>query len=182
MVDFTLSPSELAVRSAAQTFAGAHLTGARATYNKIVSHAERFQSTQPIYSEAVKAGLIKGQIPVPLGGTNSSLLEAAILVEELTVVERAASLTIFGTGLGLTPLCLAFQEGKREFLEPFLSGEGSPLASLVFSEPGGVVSLILMGMRKREGRLADQYCRRIGLRMEQPGCRLRHSWTVILGC
>ncbi len=140
MVDFTLSSSDLAIRSAAKSFAATHLSSARASYSKIESHASRFQSTQPIYSAAVAAGLIKGQIPAPLGGTSDSLLSAAILVEELTVVERAASLTIFGTGLGLTPLCLAFQEEKREFLEPFLSGEGSPLASLVFSEPGGVVS------------------------------------------
>ena len=140
MVDFTLSPSELAVRDAARTFASAHLSTAKAAYTQIPSHAERFQSLQPLYAEAVKAGLIKCQIPTALGGTSSSLLEAAILVEEMSAVERAASLTIFGTGLGLTPLCLAIKPQFAEFLNPFLSGEGTPLASLVFTEPGGVVS------------------------------------------
>lgn len=59
-------------------------------------------------------------------------------------MERAASLTIFGTGLGLTPLCLGFKPEFAEFLTPFLSGVGSPLASLVFTEPGGVVSCLLV--------------------------------------
>ncbi|PVH71811.1 putative acyl-CoA dehydrogenase [Cadophora sp. DSE1049] len=140
MVDFTLTPSELAARNAARTFAASHLSTAKAAYTQIPSHAQRFQSLKPLYAEAVKAGLIKGQIPVPLGGTSSSLLEAAILVEEMSAVERAASLTIFGTGLGLTPLCLAFKPQFAEFLTPFLKGEGTPLASLVFTEPGGVAN------------------------------------------
>lgn len=144
MIDFTLSPSQLATRNAARTFASTHLLTAKATYDQIPSHAQRFQSLQPLYEEAVKAGLIKGQIPAPIGGTSNGLIEATILVEEMSAVERAASLTIFGTGLGLTPLCLGFKPEFAEFLTPFLSGVGSPLASLVFTEPGGVVSCLLV--------------------------------------
>ncbi|KAH9212764.1 acyl-CoA dehydrogenase/oxidase [Leptodontidium sp. 2 PMI_412] len=140
MIDFTLSPSQLATRNAARTFASTHLLTAKATYDQIPSHAQRFQSLQPLYEEAVKAGLIKGQIPAPIGGTSNGLIEATILVEEMSAVERAASLTIFGTGLGLTPLCLGFKPEFAEFLTPFLSGVGSPLASLVFTEPGGVAN------------------------------------------
>ncbi|KAK6580505.1 hypothetical protein PZA11_006741 [Diplocarpon coronariae] len=138
MVDFTLSATELAVRTTARRFAATHLTGAKQTYSALHSHVERFQATQALYAHAVAAGLVRGQIPAPLGGTNSSLLAAAILAEELTSVERGLSLTLLGTGLGLTPLCLAFEPRFEAFLSPFLCGEGSPLASLVFSEPGGV--------------------------------------------
>ncbi|KAF8858307.1 putative acyl-CoA dehydrogenase [Acephala macrosclerotiorum] len=145
MVDFALSPSEKAVQQAARTFAQAHLAGAKKAYSQLPSHKERFQSIKPIYHEAVLAGLIKGQIPTPLGGTSGGLIEAAILVEEMYSVEPAASLTIFGTGLGLTPLILGFRPELGSFLEPFLSGEGSPLASLVFSEPGGVANWLEEG-------------------------------------
>lgn len=70
-----------------------------------------------------------------------SLVEMCICVEECYAVDPTASLTIFGTGLGLAPLVSAWREGLEEFLEPFLKEEeGAPLASLVFSEPGGVVS------------------------------------------
>jgi hypothetical protein len=67
------------------------------------------------------------------------LIEAAILVEEFYAVEASASLTIFGTGLGLTPVALAYRPSIQKFLDPFLASEGAPLASLVFSEPAGVV-------------------------------------------
>lgn len=152
MVDFTLSPSEQGVQQVARAFATKHLAGAKKAYSQLPSHKERFQSIKPIYHEAVLAGLIKGQIPTPLGGTSGSLIEAAILVEEMYAVEPAASLTIFGTGLGLTPLVLAFRPELAGFLEPFLGGEGAPLASLVFSEPGGVVC---RGTVCMERKLAD---------------------------
>ncbi|KAL2840273.1 acyl-CoA dehydrogenase/oxidase [Aspergillus pseudoustus] len=145
MVSFTLTPSELATRHAARTFATTHLTSAKATYASLPTPQARFQSLQPIYSAAVHAGLIKAQIPAPVGGASTSLIDAAILVEEFYAVEASACLTIFGTGLGLTPLCLAFRAELQPFLEPFLSGEGAPLASLVFSEPDGVANWLEPG-------------------------------------
>ncbi|KAJ0418825.1 acyl-CoA dehydrogenase/oxidase [Aspergillus carlsbadensis] len=145
MVSFTLTDSERATRAAARTFATTHLLPAKATYSSLSTPESRFQSLQPIYAAAVHAGLIKAQIPAPLGGTSTSLLEAAILVEEFYAVEASASLTIFGTGLGLTPLCLAFRPELAGFLSPFVGSEGAPLASLVFSEPGGVANWLEPG-------------------------------------
>ena len=112
---------------------------------KLQHHHERFQATRPVYREAVAAGLIKGQIPPHLGGTGGSLLEAAIMVEEMYAVEPSAALTIFGTGLGLTPINLTGKPEHERYLAPFLSGEGEPLASLVFSEPGGVANWLEKG-------------------------------------
>ncbi|KAL3462115.1 acyl-CoA dehydrogenase/oxidase [Aspergillus heterothallicus] len=145
MVSFTLTPSEQATRSAARAFASTHLTSARTLYSTLPTPESRFQSLQPIYTAAVRAGLIKAQIPSPVGGTSTSLIEAAILVEEFYAVEASACLTIFGTGLGLTPLCLAYRPEFEGFLGPFLSGEGAPLASLVFSEPAGVANWLEPG-------------------------------------
>jgi alkylation response protein AidB-like acyl-CoA dehydrogenase len=144
-IDFQLSPSEEGIRNAAAGFAATVLKDARKTYLQYSNHSERFQSTRPIYRKAVEAGLIKGQVPAPLGGTGGSLVEAAILVEELYATEPAASLTVFATGLGLTPLVLTGKPEHKEFLEPFLSGKGEPLASLVFSEPGGVANYLEKG-------------------------------------
>lgn len=72
-------------------------------------------------------------------------MEAVLLVEEMYRVEPAASLTIFSTGLGLTPMNLTGKPEHKEFLEPFLSGQGEPLASMVFSEPGGVANWLEKG-------------------------------------
>lgn len=66
-------------------------------------------------------------------------------MEECYSVEPSAALTLFSTGLGLAPLNLAAGPEHAEFLGPFLSGEGSPLALLVFSEPGGVANALERG-------------------------------------
>lgn len=142
MIDFELSPEQLAVRNAIRGFAQSNLTNARSVYEPasgpFAKWEDRFRSTQPIYAAAVKAGLIKAQIPKELGGAGGPLIEAALVVEEFFAVETSASLTILGTGLGLTPLIMAGSpEQHRKFFKPFLEGTGTPMASLVFSEPGG---------------------------------------------
>ncbi|KAI4222248.1 MAG: hypothetical protein LQ349_007675 [Xanthoria aureola] len=144
-VDFHLSPEERAIRTAAAAFASGPLMQSKEAYMKLQHHHERFQATRPVYRAAVAAGLIKGQIPPHLGGTGGSLLEAAIMVEEMYAVEPSAALTIFGTGLGLTPMNLTGKPEHERYLAPFLSGEGEPLASLVFSEPGGVANWLEKG-------------------------------------
>ncbi|GFG20446.1 nitroalkane oxidase [Aspergillus udagawae] len=145
MVDFNLSNSEQQTRAAARSFAAAHLAGAQAIYSDLATPEERFQSLRPIYAAAVKANLIKAQVPAQIGGSSTNLVEAAILVEEFYAVEASASLTIFGTGLGLTPVALAYRPPIQKFLDPFLASEGAPLASLVFSEPAGVANWLEPG-------------------------------------
>ncbi|KAJ4290004.1 hypothetical protein N0V88_006805 [Collariella sp. IMI 366227] len=139
---------EAGTRHAASQLAHSILLPARTAYLQHASGPARFQATQPAYSAAVSGGLIKGQISSALGGAASSLVEAAILVEECYAVEPSAALTIFATGLGLTPLNIAGKaEQHGEFLKPFLNGEGAPMASLVFSEPGGVANALEKGER-----------------------------------
>jgi len=87
-------------------------------------------------------------IPQPLGGTGGSLIDATLLVEELYAADTSAALTIFATGLGLHPLMNGGSaDQKTEFLKPFLSAEGAPLASLVHSEPTGTANWLEKGAR-----------------------------------
>ncbi|GJC89632.1 nitroalkane oxidase [Colletotrichum liriopes] len=144
-IDFSLSPTEAQVRKVAAEFAHHVLRPARAGYIVHEEQHKRFQATQPIYKKAVEGGMIKGQVSTALGGASGSLVEAAILVEECYAVEPSTSLTIFATGLGLTPLNLTQKPEHREFLEPFLNCQRAPLASLVFSEPGGVANYLEQG-------------------------------------
>ena len=138
MIDFSLSPEQAAVSSNTRAFAAALLKDARSKYNAMPNSSERFQSTKPILEKATSMGFIKGFIPPALGGTGGSLVESCLAVEELYAVEPSVALTILGNGLGLTSLILGGSfEQHKEFLAPFLTCTGSPLASLVFSEPGG---------------------------------------------
>lgn len=150
MIDFELSPEQLALRNAARDFAAANLKNARSLYESLgPPHGkweDRFRAVEPIYRKAVAAGLVKAQIPAQLGGSGGPLVEAALVVEEFYAVETSASLTIFGTGLGLTPLIIAGSpEQHKTFLKPFLGGTGAPLASFVFSEPGGSANFVESG-------------------------------------
>ncbi|KAF2195287.1 hypothetical protein K469DRAFT_649049 [Zopfia rhizophila CBS 207.26] len=135
-----------ALRNGARAFAHHVLAEAPKVYSQQADQRSRFQSTRPIYRKAVEGGLIKGQIPTPLGGSSNNLIDAAIVVEEFYAVEPSAALTILGTGLGLTPLILAGSPEQHErFLKPFLSGEGEPLAAFVHSEPEGTANWLERG-------------------------------------
>jgi alkylation response protein AidB-like acyl-CoA dehydrogenase len=146
MVDFSLTAEQKELRANAQAFAQNVLSAAPKLYSPLPSQTERFQSTLPIYQTAVKSGLIKGQIPVPLGGTSNGLIDAAIVVEEFHAVEPSTAITILGTGLGLTPLILAGSKDQHEkFLSSFLKQEGEMLASFMHSEPGGTANWLEKG-------------------------------------
>ncbi|MCJ1381066.1 hypothetical protein MMC17_004175 [Xylographa soralifera] len=146
MIDFTLSPSQRTVLTTASNFASTVLVSASSTYSVPSTQRARFLALRPFYRLAVQHGLLRAQMPPSLGGTGGSLLDAALLVEVLYAADTSVSLTIFSTGLGLSPLLMAgTEEQKEEFLKPFLSGEGEPLASLVQSEPGGTANWLEKG-------------------------------------
>lgn len=146
MIDFTLTAEQQQLRSAAQTFARDVLPGAKASYSSLPDRCAHFQSTRPLYRQAIQSGLIKGRIPTGLGGTGGPLVDAGILVEEPYAVEPSVSLSILGTGLGLTPLLLGGSaEQRARLLKPFLSGHGETLVGLVHSEPGETANWLERG-------------------------------------
>jgi alkylation response protein AidB-like acyl-CoA dehydrogenase len=148
MIDFTLSPLQQTLRDQAASFASNVLAQAPSTYSKYARQDERFQSLKPIYQQAEAGGLIKEMIPSQLGGTGGSLVDATLLVEELYAADASAALAIFSTGLGLHPLMNGGSaEQRAEFLKPFLSGEGAPLASTVHSEPTGPANWLEKGAK-----------------------------------
>lgn len=130
----------------AAQFSSQVLATAWPSYKDLPTQKERFLATKPIYSQAVKMGLIKGVIPKELGGTSGSMTDAAIMVEEMYAVETSAAINILSTGLGLLPLIIGGSDDqKTEFLKPFLTGDGEPLASLVHSEPNGTANWLEKG-------------------------------------
>jgi alkylation response protein AidB-like acyl-CoA dehydrogenase len=146
MVDFNLSSEQKQLRANAKAFAQTVLSTAPKLYSALPTQNERFRSTLPIYQDAVRSGLIKGQIPIALGGTSNGLIDAAIVVEEFHAAEPSTAITILGTGLGLTPLILAGSKAQHEkFLAPFLKQEGEMLASFMHSEPGGTANWLEKG-------------------------------------
>ena len=146
MIDFILSDKQKQQRDGARDYARNVLTGAHEAYSKKPDQKERFRSIRPYYRMAVAGGQVKGLIPIPLGGNSASLLDAAIIMEELYASDPSVSLTVASTGLGLMPLMASRHEIlQKKFLAPFLKDEGEPLASLVHSEPGGTANWLEKG-------------------------------------
>jgi len=146
MIDFTLSEEQNALRGMAVTFAESVLKNASKEYEQHPTQNERFRALRPFYRTAVAGGMIKGLIPKALGGVGGTVLDSTILVEHMYKVDRSLSLTIFATGLGLSPLLVGGTPAQHEeFLKPFLSGEGEPTASLVHSEPTGTANWLEKG-------------------------------------
>lgn len=146
MIDITLSPSQKEIHNKAALFASDVLLTAASTYEAHPTQKERFRALRPFYRQAVEAGLIKGLIPKTFGGTAGTIVEAALLVEQLCKHDRSLSLTIFSTGLGLSSLLIVGTEEQRErYLKPFLSGKGDPLASLLHTEPEGIANWLEKG-------------------------------------
>ncbi|ROV98740.1 hypothetical protein VMCG_06745 [Cytospora schulzeri] len=132
-IDFNLSSAESAARASAAAFAQNALKAARAEYLKQEGQHKRFQAQKPVYEDSVKNGLVQSQISPPLGG------------QECFAVEPSAALTVLTTGLGVTPLNIVQKPETKRFLAPFLTGSGTPLASFVLSEPGGVANFLEKG-------------------------------------
>ncbi|KAE9962502.1 hypothetical protein BLS_000252 [Venturia inaequalis] len=148
MLDFSLSSEQQQVRLNAAAFAAGVLKDARAAYTKLPDDGvTRFNSTKPIFDTATKLGIVKSLVPTPLGGTGGTLLDSALITEELFAVEPSVALSILSINLGLMPLLFSTgkEELQREILAPFLTGTGTPLATLHSSEPHGSANFMERG-------------------------------------
>ena len=138
VIDFTLSPQQRQKQQSAREFAATHLAGVRQRLSSLSTAEERFNATRDVYEAAVRAGYVADQIPEELGGSMGSLVDLAIVAEELIAVESSVPLSVLSTGLGLMPLLFfGTPEQHARFLPPFTARTGAPLAGLAFSEPAG---------------------------------------------
>ncbi|MFE7841701.1 acyl-CoA dehydrogenase family protein [Streptomyces sp. NPDC057474] len=137
-IDFTLGPEQRERQLHARKVAGEVLGDVPAALTGLGTPEQRFAATRPFYRELVRAGLLRQQVPPPMGGTMTGLLDLALVAEELWAVDADVPLSLFSTGLGLMPLLMfGTPEQQERLLPPFLADDGEPLAALAFSEPGG---------------------------------------------
>ncbi|CAK1364870.1 Nitroalkane oxidase [Cercospora beticola] len=137
-IDFSLSPEQAALKASARKFAEQVIAPCRAQYLQLPNQYERFRATRDAYRQMVEGGWIKMQIPEEYGGTRKSLVDVALACEEFFAQDSSLPITWLVVGLGLAPIFMyGTEQQKKEFITPFLTCKGTPLAALGFSEPTG---------------------------------------------
>src|SRR3979409_288963 len=105
-IDFTLTPEQCELKSAARKFAKEVLADVRDATDALPTPEQRFLATRPAYEAMVAAGYLRKCIPAPAGGEGNGLVDMAIMAEEFYSVNASVTLTMLGTVLGLLPVLI----------------------------------------------------------------------------
>ena len=92
------------LRAKARAFAAEVLRDVKATAERLPTAEDRFLATRPAYERLVAEGFLRACIPAAAGGDNESLLDTAVVVEELFAENPSVALTLLATVLGLQPV------------------------------------------------------------------------------
>ena len=126
------------LRAKARAFAAEVLRDVKATAERLPTAEDRFLATRPAYERLVAEGFLRACIPAAAGGDNESLLDTAVVVEELFAENPSVALTLLATVLGLQPVVAGgTPDQQKRLLAPFLETTGAPLAAFCSTEPGG---------------------------------------------
>lgn len=137
-MSFELTPRQRDLRTRARRTAREVLRGARAGAEGLPTSEERFAATRPVYEQLIADGWLRACLPQAVGGDAESLIDAAVMLEEMYGENPSVTLTLFATVLGLQPVLIGgTPDQQKRMLAPFLETSGAPLAGFCSSEPGG---------------------------------------------
>lgn len=108
MLNFTLSPDQIAIQKKAREFALEELLPVAWGYD------QADDTPLHILHKAYDAGLINGDIPEAYGGKGYGALEGVIATEELAAVCPGLATSIFDNSLGMEPLILCGNEAAKQ--------------------------------------------------------------------
>lgn len=137
-VSFTLSPEQQQLKEGARAFARGTLAPLMDRVRAERDPRTRAGLMKPAVEAAGEAGMLRGLIPAPFGGTASSGVDAAVFIEEIAAESPDFFITMAGPLIALAPVYEAgTPEQIQRFVAPFLADRGAPVAAMAFSEPGG---------------------------------------------
>ena len=137
-ISFSLSPEQQQLKSDVRGFAQAVLRPMMARVHREQDPLARALLLRPAMEAAVGAGMLRGLIPAPFGGTATNGVDAAIFIEELAAESPDFVITMAGPLIALAPVYEVGTPAQIErFVAPFLAEQGAPVAAMAFSEPAG---------------------------------------------
>jgi acyl-CoA dehydrogenase len=111
MLNFTLTPDQEKIRSHAREFAIKEVLPVAWYYD------EKDETPMPVLKKAFETGIMNTDIPKEYGGKGYSLLESALLTEEIAAACPGIATTLFDNSLGMEPLLLSKNEkAKKKYL------------------------------------------------------------------
>ncbi|MCJ7547725.1 MAG: acyl-CoA dehydrogenase family protein [Deltaproteobacteria bacterium] len=111
MLDFTLSPEQVAIQQQARAFALKEILPVAAYYD------ESNVLPMDIMKKAFAAGLLNSGIPKQYGGRGLGLIEAVLITEELSAACLGFATSLSDNGLGMEPIILSNKEDlKKKYL------------------------------------------------------------------
>jgi acyl-CoA dehydrogenase len=148
-VSFTLSEEQLALQKMAREFAA----------REIIPVAEHYDRTGEfpidVISKGREVGLVNLNIPLEYGGPGASVLEEAIVAEELAYGCSGISTAMSVNNLSSLPIMLAGTDAQKEhWLGERMVGRGE-LAAYCVTEPGAGSNVV--GMQTRAERVEGGY-------------------------
>jgi len=117
MLEFSLSPEQIALQQKARAFALKEILPVAWYYDA----ADDMPLT--VLRNAYDAGIMNLDIPKKYGGQGLGLVEAAIMTEELSAACPGLATSIFDNSLGMEPLLLSKNEELRQHYLPKILNE-----------------------------------------------------------
>ncbi len=115
--------------------------------NEIVPVAEEYDTGEEypheVVEKAAEMGLTGSYIPIEYGGAGYSILDTAIITEELFAYDPGIALSIVSTSFGTESIMnFGTEEQKERFLEPVAMGESISGAAISEPDTGSDVSSV----------------------------------------
>jgi len=129
MLDFTLTPEQLAIQNKARAFA------LNEVLPSVWHYDEKDEVPLFLLKRAFDQGIMSNNIPETYGGNGYGILEGTILTEEIAAVCPGFATTVFDNSLGLEPLILSDNEALKKRYLPKIVKEFK-LICFATSEPG----------------------------------------------
>ena len=148
MLDFTLSPEQLALKKKAREFALKEILPIAWYYDEIDD------TPLPVLKKAYDERLINGDIPKEYGGNGYGLIESVVVTEEFAAACPGLATSIFDNSLGMEPLKLSKNNVLKEKYFPKILNDFK-LICFATSEP--TMGSDVAGMRCLAKRDGDDY-------------------------
>ena len=128
MLNFTLTPEQLAIQQKARNFALTKVLPVAAYYDEID------ETPVDVLKAAFHEGISSGDIPKKYGGRGYGIIEGVIVTEEISAVCPGIATSVFDNSLGMEPVILSDNEYVKEKYLPQIANDFK-FISFATSEP-----------------------------------------------